>query len=68
VLNSIASFVIFGLAFVTVLAELGVNLGPILASAGVAGVALGVRRPEPGARLPVRDLHDPRGPVTASAT
>ncbi len=51
VLSSIASFVIFGLAFVTVLAELGVNLGPILASAGVAGVALGF-----GAQSLVRDF------------
>ena len=51
VLNSIASFVIFGLAFVTALAELGVELGPILASAGVAGVALGF-----GAQSLVRDF------------
>jgi moderate conductance mechanosensitive channel len=51
VLNSIASFVIFGLAFFTVLAELGVNLGPIRASAGVAGVALGF-----GAQSLVRDF------------
>ena len=51
VLRSIASFVIFGLAFVTALAELGVELGPILASAGVAGVALGF-----GAQSLVRDF------------
>ena len=51
VLRSIASFVIFGLAFVTALAELGLELGPILASAGVAGVALGF-----GAQSLVRDF------------
>ena len=51
VLRSIASFVIFGLAFVMCLAELGFDLGPILASAGVAGVALGF-----GAQSLVRDF------------
>ena len=51
VLRSIASFVIFGLAFITALAELGLELGPILASAGVAGVALGF-----GAQSLVRDF------------
>jgi moderate conductance mechanosensitive channel len=51
VLRSIASFVILGLAFVTSLAELGFELGPILASAGVAGVALGF-----GAQSLVRDF------------
>ena len=51
VLRSIASFVIFGMAFVTALAELGFELGPILASAGVAGVALGF-----GAQSLVRDF------------
>ena len=51
VLRSIASFVILGMAFVTALAELGFELGPILASAGVAGVALGF-----GAQSLVRDF------------
>ncbi|MBA0126416.1 mechanosensitive ion channel family protein [Haloechinothrix sp. YIM 98757] len=41
VLRSITSFVIFGIAGLQILAELGINLGPLLASAGVAGVALG---------------------------
>ena len=40
VLKSILSFLVFGLAFLYILAELGINLGPILASAGVVGVAL----------------------------
>jgi small conductance mechanosensitive channel len=40
-LRSIASFVILGTAFVLVLGEFGVNLAPILASAGVIGVAVG---------------------------
>ncbi|WP_460963306.1 mechanosensitive ion channel family protein [Parasphingorhabdus pacifica] len=41
VLRSIASFVIFGVAFMMVLSEFGINLGPILASAGVLGLAIG---------------------------
>ncbi|RBY81806.1 mechanosensitive ion channel family protein [Blastococcus sp. TF02A-26] len=41
VLRSFASFVVFGIAVVLVLGELGVNLAPIIASAGVVGVALG---------------------------
>jgi moderate conductance mechanosensitive channel len=41
VLRSFASFVIVGIAVVLVLGELGINLAPIVASAGVVGVALG---------------------------
>src|SRR4051794_41248622 len=41
VLRSFASFVILGVAVVLILGELGINLAPIVASAGVVGVALG---------------------------
>lgn len=41
VLKSLTSFIVLGLAFLQVLAELGINLGPLLASAGIVGVALG---------------------------
>lgn len=41
ILRSIASATIFGIAFTTVLGELDVNLGPIIASAGIIGVAVG---------------------------
>lgn len=41
VLGSIASFMIFGVAFMMILGEFGINLGPILASAGVLGLAVG---------------------------
>src|SRR3954452_21016499 len=41
VLRSVASFVILGIAVVLILGELGINLAPIVASAGVVGVALG---------------------------
>ncbi|MGC5614694.1 mechanosensitive ion channel family protein [Georgenia sp. Z1491] len=41
VLRSIASFVIFGVAFMMILGEFGINLGPVLASAGVLGLAIG---------------------------
>jgi small-conductance mechanosensitive channel len=51
VLRSVASFVIFGMAFVTILAKLGIPIAPLLASAGVAGVALGF-----GAQSLVRDF------------
>lgn len=40
-LRSVASFAIYGTAFVLVLGEFGVNLAPIIASAGVIGVAVG---------------------------
>ncbi|MGX7827363.1 mechanosensitive ion channel family protein [Actinokineospora sp. 24-640] len=41
VLKSIITFVVYGLAVVLVLGELGLNLAPIIASAGIVGVALG---------------------------
>jgi small conductance mechanosensitive channel len=41
VLKSIVSFVVFGLAFILILGELGLNLAPIVASAGIVGIALG---------------------------
>jgi moderate conductance mechanosensitive channel len=41
ILGNVASVVIFGIAAITILGDLGVNLAPILASAGVLGVALG---------------------------
>ncbi|MBO8195695.1 mechanosensitive ion channel family protein [Streptomyces oryzae] len=51
ILRSVASFVIMGTAAMTVLSGLGINLAPLLASAGVAGVALGF-----GARDLVKDI------------
>ena len=41
VLRSIFSFLVFLLAGFLVLGELGINLGPLLAGAGIVGVALG---------------------------
>jgi small-conductance mechanosensitive channel len=40
-LNSITTTLIFGIAFVMVLSEVGVDVAPILASAGVLGLAIG---------------------------
>lgn len=40
-LKSVASIVVFAVATTTVLSELGVDLGPVLASAGIVGVAVG---------------------------
>ncbi|WP_432094387.1 mechanosensitive ion channel family protein [Streptomyces sp. bgisy100] len=51
VLRSVTSFVILGTAALTVLSILNINLAPLLASAGVAGVALGF-----GARNLVTDF------------
>ena len=50
-LRSLASFTVAGVALATILGELGVNLGPLLASAGIAGAALGF-----GAQSLVRDV------------
>ncbi len=41
VFKSIVSAIVFGLAFMMILSELGVNLAPVLASAGILGVAIG---------------------------
>ncbi|MGW7354765.1 mechanosensitive ion channel family protein [Streptomyces sp. NPDC054784] len=51
VLRSVATMVIMGTAALIVLSILGINLAPLLASAGVAGVALGF-----GARNLVTDV------------
>ncbi|MER7998772.1 MULTISPECIES: mechanosensitive ion channel family protein [unclassified Streptomyces] len=51
VLRSIASFLIMGTAALMVLGALNINLAPLLASAGVAGVAIGF-----GARNLVTDF------------
>jgi small conductance mechanosensitive channel len=51
VLRSIASILIIGTALVAVLGTLGLNLAPILASAGVVGVAVGF-----GAQSIVKDF------------
>jgi moderate conductance mechanosensitive channel len=51
VLRSIASVVVLVIAAIMVLAEFGVALGPILASAGIVGIAIGF-----GAQNLVRDF------------
>lgn len=51
VLRSVATILVFGVAFATVLSELGIDLGPVLASAGIVGVAVGF-----GAQNLVRDF------------
>lgn len=51
ILSSIASAAVFGVAFMLVLDELGMNLAPILAGAGVLGLAIGF-----GAQNLVRDF------------
>ena len=51
VLRSIASLVIYTMSAVIILGEFGVNLGPLVAGAGIVGVALGF-----GAQTLVRDF------------
>ncbi|HET8616071.1 MAG TPA: mechanosensitive ion channel family protein [Actinomycetales bacterium] len=51
VIRSLVTFVVFGVALLMVLGEFHVNLAPLLASAGVAGVALGF-----GAQSLVKDF------------
>ncbi|BCJ51657.1 mechanosensitive ion channel protein MscS [Actinoplanes sp. NBRC 14428] len=51
VLRSFVTAVVFTMATLLVMGELGFNLGPLLASAGIAGVALGF-----GAQSLVKDL------------
>ncbi|KJE25430.1 small-conductance mechanosensitive channel [Frankia torreyi] len=50
-LRSVTSIFVFGLAFLSILGELGINLAPIVASAGVLGIAVGF-----GAQNLVRDF------------
>jgi small conductance mechanosensitive channel len=50
-LRSATTFLVFGIALVTILGELGINLTPIVASAGIVGVAVGF-----GAQNLVRDF------------
>lgn len=51
VLRSLVSVIVWGVTALIVLAEFGVNLGPLLAGAGIAGIALGF-----GAQTLVRDF------------
>jgi moderate conductance mechanosensitive channel len=51
VLRSIVSFVIFAVATFMVLGEIGIDLGPLIAGAGVIGVAIGF-----GSQALVRDF------------
>jgi small conductance mechanosensitive channel len=51
VLRSFSTILIYGVAFVLILGEFGVNLAPIIASAGIVGVAIGF-----GAQNLVRDF------------
>jgi small conductance mechanosensitive channel len=51
VLGSVTTFIVFTIAVLTILGEFDINLGPLLAGAGIAGVALGF-----GAQSMVRDF------------
>src|SRR5438105_639164 len=51
VLRSLSTAIVYTIAAITVLGELGINLGPLVASAGIAGVAVGF-----GAQSLVKDF------------
>jgi small-conductance mechanosensitive channel len=51
VLHSVAAFAVWSIAVITILGELGINLGPLIAGAGIAGIALGF-----GAQSLVKDF------------
>jgi moderate conductance mechanosensitive channel len=51
VLRSVTTAVVYGIAMLLVLGEIGINLGPLLAGAGIAGVAVGF-----GAQSLVKDF------------
>jgi moderate conductance mechanosensitive channel len=51
VLKSTASIIIYSIAVITALAEVGINLAPLIAGAGIVGVALGF-----GAQSLVKDF------------
>ena len=53
VLRSVLTFTIFLIATLTACGELGIDLAPLLAGAGVLGVAIGFGSPGARARLPV---------------
>ena len=50
-LKSVTTFVVLGVVIVVVLSLLGINIGPIVASAGIAGIAIGF-----GAQSLIRDF------------
>jgi small-conductance mechanosensitive channel len=51
VLRSVATLTVYGMAFLTVIGEAGISLGPLVAGAGIAGAAIGF-----GAQSLVRDF------------
>ena len=51
VLRSVASTAIWAIALMMILGELGINLGPLIAGAGIAGIAIGF-----GAQTLVKDV------------
>lgn len=50
-LGSVARYVVWAITVVTILSEIGVEIGPLLASAGIAGLAIGF-----GAQTLVKDV------------
>ena len=63
VLLSFATAAIFSIAGLMVLAELGIQLAPLLASAGIAGLAHRLRRPDAGQGPARRPVHAAGRPV-----
>ena len=62
-LKSIVTGVVLTVVTLMFIAELGYDIAPLIASAGIIGVAIGFGVAGAGQGLPVRHLHDLRGPV-----
>ncbi len=58
-----AIVIVWFVVLCSILTWMGVSIGALIASAGIAGVALGLRRADPRPRHHQRHLHPPGGPV-----
>ena len=63
VVGSTTSIIIWSIAGVVAFGELGIQLAPLIAGLGIAGVALGFGAAESGEGLHRRSVHAARGPV-----
>ncbi len=67
-IRSIASATVWTIAGLMALAELGLNLGPLIAGAGIVGVAVGFGAQNLVALNTLRHLHAAGGPVRRGVT
>ena len=63
VLRSLATVAIWSFALVLILGAVSIDIGPLIAGAGIVGVALGFGSQTIVKGLPLRTVHADRGPV-----